>query len=81
MPLKEFSLRDLCMGRHPALQDIAQFFDYDHLPPHLQNASQPFYDLARRMVLMNADDKPQLTLALQDLLRSKDAFVRSMLGE
>lgn len=31
-------------------EHIMQFFAYAHLPPHLQEVSKPFCDLARRIV-------------------------------
>jgi hypothetical protein len=32
-------------------EHILQFFEFGHLPPHLQEVSRPFHDLAHRMVV------------------------------
>jgi hypothetical protein len=63
-------------GRHPAVQDIAQFFNFDHLPPELQRHSQPVATLAQHMI-DTLPDCPMLTRGLGDLLRAKDCFVRA----
>ena len=61
---------------HPTLQ----FFQYAHLPPHLQDVSKPFGDLAAKLVAdLPAND--QLYLALTLLLQSKDAAVRARLSK
>jgi hypothetical protein len=57
---------------------MLQFFQYEHLPPELQDASAPFCALARRIV----DDYPQnpeRTVCLRKLLEAKDAAVRTRL--
>lgn len=57
---------------------MLQFFVYEHLPEHLQNASKPFCELARRIVdeyPMN----PERTVTLRKLLEAKDAAVRTLL--
>ena len=57
---------------------LLQFFQYEHLPGHLQEASKPFCDLAQRVVdtyPMNAER----TVALRKLLEAKDAAVRTLL--
>jgi hypothetical protein len=55
-------------------------FDYDHLPPFLQQFSKPFHDLMVEMVnaLM---DSPELTAGLRKLLEAKDCFVRAAVDE
>lgn len=62
--------------RHPGTQQIARWFDYDHLPPRLQEISKPCHDLAAVMIA-DIDDGPELTAALRKLLEAKDAFVRA----
>lgn len=57
---------------------MLKFFAYEHLPPHLQEASLPFHDLAKRLVLTQPRT-PERTVALRKLLESKDAAVRNML--
>jgi hypothetical protein len=63
-------------GRHPSIQEVAQFFDYEHLPTPLKEFSQQCYDLAANMIA-DLPDSPQLTIGLQKLLEAKDAFVRA----
>lgn len=57
---------------------MLKFFAYEHLPAHLQEASLPFYDLARRLVLLHPRNTER-TVALRKLLEAKDAAVRSLL--
>jgi hypothetical protein len=57
---------------------ILQFFDYEHLPPHLQDVSAPFGDLARKMAAAlpaNAENSAML----RKLLEAKDCAVRALL--
>ena len=74
------------------MDPILQFFTYKHLPAHLAAVSKPFCELAHAMVLGdNAPEagsvtlgnalpnNPQRDLALQDLLKAKDAAVRALL--
>lgn len=64
--------------KHPALLAILRWFEYGHLPPHLQVISAPFYGLAHQL----ADDLPnsaELTVSLRKLLEAKDAAVRASL--
>lgn len=65
-------------GAHPGVVAIARYFEYDHLPPHLQAISKPCHDLA---VAMTDDlfDGPELTVGLRKLLEAKDCFVRAAL--
>lgn len=60
-------------ARHPLLQ----FFAWAHLPPHLQEVSRPFGELAEKIAAgpMNAET----TVALRKLLESKDCAVRAVL--
>jgi hypothetical protein len=66
-------------GRHPGTAHIAQFFTYEHLPPHLQVVSKPCAELAAAMVDA-LPDGPELTAGLRKLLEAKDAFVRAALS-
>ncbi len=59
-------------------ESIMQFFKYDHLPPHLQTVSQPFGELAERVVA-TLPRNPERTVALRKLLEAKDAAVRALL--
>ena len=57
---------------------MLQFFVYEHLPPHLQEVSKDFCDLAHKVAQkypMNAER----TVTLRKLLEAKDAAVRTIL--
>lgn len=63
-------------GRHPSVQDLAKWFDYEHLSSPQREFSQQCYDLAANMI----DDLPdslELTAGLRKLLEAKDCFVRA----
>lgn len=62
---------------HPPTTAILRYFEYAHLPPHLQTVSRLFQSLAAR--LAEDLDGPELTVALRKLLESKDAAVRAAL--
>jgi len=55
---------------------ILQFFDWQHLPPHLAAVSEPFGKLAQQIVVY-LPRNPERTVALRLLLQSKDAAVRA----
>lgn len=65
-------------GRHPSTQQIARFFEFEHLPEHLRAASEPCAILAEHMI-EELPDGPELTFGLRQLLLAKDAFVRAAL--
>jgi hypothetical protein len=64
---------------HPAITHVLKFFDYQHLPAHLQEVSKPFCDLAKQ-VADRSPDSQETTVALRKLLEAKDAAVRSVLS-
>jgi hypothetical protein len=57
---------------------MLQWFEYEHLPAHLQAASAPFCTLAHGIV-QNLPRNPERTVALRKLLEAKDAGVRALL--
>ncbi len=61
-------------------EHIEQFFAWDHLPPHLQEISKRFADLAGTIVL-TLPRNPERTVALRKLLEAKDAAVRARLAK
>jgi len=63
---------------HPAVLSLLKFFSYAHLPPHLQEVSQPISDLAQHMVA-TLPSNAELTVGLRKLLEAKDCFVRAKL--
>ncbi|UES40971.1 hypothetical protein GFC08_25820 [Roseibium aggregatum] len=58
---------------------IMKYFEFKHLPEHLQAVSRPFGYLAEQM---NADlpDGPEKSAGLRKLLEAKDCMVRAALG-
>ncbi|AXH50471.1 hypothetical protein SEA_RUTHY_8 [Gordonia phage Ruthy] len=60
---------------HPATEHLLSQFEYGHLPPHLQQVSRGFGELANRLV-DTLDEGPELSVALRKLLESKDCAVR-----
>lgn len=61
-------------------EHIMQFFEYGHLPGHLQAISRPFCLLALETILP-LPRSPERTVALRKLLESKDAAVRAALAK
>lgn len=59
---------------------ILKYFNYGHLPAHLQELSKPFFNLAH---FIDSDERykdgAEKSVALRKLLEAKDAAVRSAL--
>lgn len=64
---------------HPATEAILQYFEFDHLPPKLQDISEPFHRLAHNLAEHPDLDGPEITAGLRKLLEAKDCFVRAAL--
>jgi hypothetical protein len=67
---------------HPSIVELLGFFDYEHLPEHLQVISKPFHDLAQKMVDelgVSSKHPAELTVGLRKLLEAKDCMVRAAL--
>lgn len=62
--------------RHPATQQLARWFTFDHLRDNLRPPSRACADLAQEMI-NTLPDGPELSAGLRHLLEAKDAFVRS----
>lgn len=58
---------------------IMKYFDFKHLPEHLQAISGEVYTLACSMDT-NLPDGPEKSAGLRKLLEAKDCFVRAKLG-
>ncbi len=58
---------------------MMKWFAFEHLPPHLQEVSREFYNLAVKVVAL-IDGGPERTVALRKLLEAKDAAVRAKLN-
>ncbi len=65
------------MPLHPATAEILRYFEFEHLPPTLQQISAPFGALARQMA--DELDGPEATVCLRKLLEAKDCAVRASL--
>lgn len=65
--------------RHPSTTGLLRYFEYAHLPEHLQAISKPVGDLAQQMA-EQLPDGPELTTGLRKLLEAKDCLVRAALG-
>lgn len=57
---------------------LLKYFAYTHLPPHLQEVSKRFHDLAY-YVVETLPAGPERTVALRKLLEAKDCAVRAAL--
>ncbi len=60
------------------MNNLMQFFKYDHLPEKLQKISQPFGELAEKLHA-ELPSNPETTTALRKLLEAKDCAVRALL--
>ena len=58
---------------------MMKWFEFAHLPEHLQAVSKPFGELAALIVEV-IDGGPERTVALRKLLEAKDAAVRAKLN-
>ena len=58
---------------------MLKWFEYEHLPEHLQTVSAPFGLLARQLC-HDVEPGPERTVALRKLLEAKDAAVRAKLN-
>ena len=67
-------------GRHRAVQDVAQWFDYEHLRGPARNVSQRVASLADTMLGLISADGPELTTGLRKLLEAKDCLVRAAIA-
>jgi len=59
---------------------IMQFFEFGHLPEHLQKISKPFGEMAN-FIIETLPRNPERTVALRKLLESKDAAVRANIAK
>ncbi len=62
----------------PARDRMEQFFEFAHLPAHLQAVSKPFSELAAH-IIATVPSNPERTVALRKLLEAKDCAVRALL--
>ena len=62
------------------IEMLLRYFRWEHLPPHLQEASRPFAELAER-IAAGGTAGPETTTGLRKLLEAKDCIVRAHLHE
>lgn len=62
------------------MNPIMQFFEYGHLPPHLQTVSKSVCELATEMDELLVDSAEK-SAGLRKLLEAKDCFVRAHLSK
>ena len=70
---------DAVPEQNPATAKLLKFFQYQHLPPHLQLVSKPFCELAQ--LVASGPQNAETTVALRKLLEAKDCAVRAVLSE
>lgn len=58
--------------------EIMKYFEYAHLPEHLQEISKPFGEMAERFNSA-IPDGPEKSAGLRKLLEAKDCMVRAAL--
>jgi len=58
---------------------LLKYFEFDHLPPHVQRISRPFKKLACFLSGNVQADKAEMDMALRKLLEAKDCAVRAAL--
>lgn len=58
-------------------EPIIKYFEYSHLPQHLQEVSKPIGELAKQMASL--PECAERTAGLRKLLEAKDCFVRAAL--
>ena len=68
------------MARHPSTEQIVRWFDTSHHDADLKRVSEPFKELADKL-LDELPDSPELTAGLRKLLESKDCAVRAAVAE
>jgi hypothetical protein len=66
---------EILKNRHPAVQQIARYFDHEHL---IDGDIDVCGRLAEYMIT-RIPDGPELTAGLRKLLEAKDCFVRAAL--
>lgn len=61
---------------------ILNYFAFGHLPPHLQEVSRPFAEVANTLAqLANASNGAEVAAGLRKLLEAKDCAVRAALSK
>jgi len=62
--------------RTEKIERMLKWFEYEHLPEHLQFISKPFHSIAYKLE-QYLEPGPERTVAFRKLLEAKDAAVRA----
>jgi len=65
------------MSEQKPVNQIMKFFDYGHLPQHLQEVSKDICEVAKKME-KELPSNAETSAGLRKLLEAKDCFVRSL---
>ncbi|MFF5977076.1 hypothetical protein ACFY7C_36850 [Streptomyces sp. NPDC012769] len=66
--------------RHPSVESVTRFFEYEHLPADLKVIAAACSDL-KDFMLLKLEDDPEFTVGLRKLLEAKDCFVRASVAQ
>lgn len=66
--------------RHPSVDSVTRFFEFEHLPVALKSIAAACADL-KDFMLVKLEDDPELTAGLRKLLEAKDCFVRAAVAQ
>lgn len=64
---------------HESIAALLEFFEFKHLPEHLQEVSKPFCRLAYNVA--HTLRGPEATVCIRKLLEAKDCAVRAKLTQ
>lgn len=76
--VKNYADFSVSPGVFHAQDRMLKWFEYQHLPEHLQRVSMRFYEIASS-ITEDIASGPERTVALRKLLEAKDAAVRAKL--
>lgn len=63
---------------HPSIEQLLQWFKFNHLPDNLQMVSAPFWQLATHVA--DSYEGPEASACLRKLLEAKDCAVRAAIS-
>jgi hypothetical protein len=66
--------------RHPATQQVARWFDWEHLPEGPARDTSKACGFLAADIIAGLPDGPELTTGLRKLLEAKDCFVRAAIA-
>lgn len=77
--MSALEIRSTFATRHFSTLHLLQFFADDHLPPVLRAIVLPLR-MTTFMLVQEAEDGPELTVAIRKMVDAKDSFVRHYLA-